>query len=105
MCEIGEELGGGGHLLRGQIALSYIFFNQAEHARGLELARHCVDLAEARRDPGLLVDARAVAGLEAAFCGNFREAIAHFELGREISLPRGPDVRGGRVAGVGSRSG
>ena len=34
-------------------------------------------------------------------CGNFREAIRHFELGREISLPLESDVRGGRVAGVG----
>jgi adenylate cyclase len=34
-------------------------------------------------------------------CGNFREAIRHFELGREISLPLESDVRGGRLAGVG----
>ena len=101
MCEIGEELGGGDHLLRGRIALSYIFLFQAEHARGLELARHCVDLAQARQDPGLLFDALLAAGLLAMFCGNFREAIAHSELGREISLPSGPDVQGGRVAGVG----
>jgi tetratricopeptide (TPR) repeat protein len=101
LCEIGEELGGGEHLLRGQIALSYIFANQSEHARGLELARHCVDLAEAKRDPGLLVDARLVAGLLSMFCGNFREAISHFELGLKISLPRGQYVQGGRVAGVG----
>jgi class 3 adenylate cyclase/predicted ATPase len=101
MCEIGDELGGD-HLLRGQIALTYNFFNKAEHARGLELARHCVDLAEASRDPGLLIDARAVAGLEASFCGNFREAIAHFELVREISLPLGPGVQAGlMVASVG----
>jgi adenylate cyclase len=96
VCEIGDELGGY-HLLRGQIALTYNFFNQAEHTRGLELARHCVDLAEARRDPGLLLDARAAAGLLAMFCGNFREAIAHFELVREISLQLGPDVHAGRV--------
>ena len=101
MCKIGDELGGD-HLLRGQIALTRNFFNKAEHARGLELARHCVDLAEARRDPGLLVDARATAGILAMFCGNFREAIAHFELGREISLPLGPYVQAGLVvAGVG----
>ena len=96
MCGIGDELGGN-HLLRGQIALTRNFFNKAEHARGLELARHCVDLAEARRDPGLLVDARATAGILAMFCGNFREAIAHFELGREISLPLGPYVQAGLV--------
>ena len=101
MCEIGEELGGGDHLLRGQIGLSYILVNQGEHTRGLELARHCVDLAGARRDPGLLVDARMVTGLSAMFCGNFREAISHLELGREIRLPRGQDVQGGRVAGIG----
>ncbi|MBV8773607.1 MAG: AAA family ATPase [Deltaproteobacteria bacterium] len=101
ICEISEELGSGEHLLRGQIALGYILFNQAEPARGLELARHCVELAEARRDPGLLVDVRLVAGLSAMFCGNFREAILHLELGREISLPRGREVQGGRVAGVG----
>jgi class 3 adenylate cyclase len=100
MCEIGEELGSGDHLLRGQIALSYIFFNRAEHARGLELARNCVDLAQARQDPALLFDALLGAALLAMFCGNFREAIAHFELGREISLPSGQDVQGGRVAGV-----
>ena len=86
MCEIGEELGGGDHLLRGQIQLSTLFFSQAEHARGLELARHCVDLAEARQDPGLLVDARRIAGLLAMLCGNFREAIRHFELGRESAF-------------------
>src|SRR5262249_19562667 len=78
-----------------------LFFGRAEHARGLELARHCVDLAEARRDPELLFDSRGVAGFLAMFCGNFREAITHFEFGREISLPSGSDVRGGRVAGAG----
>jgi predicted ATPase len=49
----------------------------------------------------LLFDALQAAGLLAMFSGNFREAIAHFELGREISLPSGPDVQRGRVAGVG----
>src|SRR5262249_37622881 len=54
-----------------------------------------------RQDPGLLFDALLAAGLSAMFCGNFHEAIAHIQLGRAISLPRGQDVRGGRVAGVG----
>jgi predicted ATPase len=51
MCELGEQLGGGAHLLRGLIALSSISFQRAEHARGLELARRCVELAEAAPAP------------------------------------------------------
>ena len=101
MCELGEELGDGEHLLRGQIALSNIFFNRSEHARGLELARRCIELVATTRDTVLLADARLVAGLLALLCGNFREAISHVELARRESVPLGPHVQGGLMNNVG----
>src|SRR5262249_23107728 len=98
MCELGEQLGEGDHLLRAQIALSNVFLNQSEAARGLELARRCVELAES--NSVLLVDARVVAGLLAEFSGNLREAISDFELAGRASLPLGPDVQGGLMYSV-----
>ncbi len=39
MCELGETIGEGGHLLRGLIALRSLYFSPGEPARGLELSR------------------------------------------------------------------
>jgi tetratricopeptide (TPR) repeat protein len=81
MCELGESLGGGIPLLRGQIALSSILFNRGQAVQGLELAQKCVELAEAMGELELLAAARYSAGLLALSCGNLRQAASHLEEG------------------------
>jgi tetratricopeptide (TPR) repeat protein len=81
MCKLGETLGGGIPLLRGQIALSSVLFNRGEAAQGLELAQRCVELAQAMGELELLAAARYSAGLLALSCGNLRQAFSHLEDG------------------------
>jgi hypothetical protein len=76
MCELGEKLGGGEHSLRGLTTLCNILYNRGEPARGLELARRCIALAEEAADAGLLAAAHWQAGLLAHGCGKQKEAIS-----------------------------
>ncbi|MBV8360241.1 MAG: AAA family ATPase, partial [Deltaproteobacteria bacterium] len=85
LCELGEKLGGGEHSLRGLIALCSILFNRGESARGLELARRCIVLAEETAQAGLLAAAHQQAGLLAHGCGKQKEAISHMQHAREAS--------------------
>ena len=78
MCELGEEIGGD-ELLRGHTAVAGLYFGRGEPARGLAPARRCLQLAKATQDPGLLTRVNATAGLLAWSCGNFREAVYHFD--------------------------
>ena len=85
MCELGEKLGGGEHSLRGLIALCNILFNRGESARGLELARRCIALAEQTAQADLLAVAHEQAGLSANGCGKLKEAISHMQDARDAS--------------------
>jgi len=51
MCELGEKIGEADQLLRGLIALSGLCFTHGESARGLEVGRRCLELAEATQMP------------------------------------------------------
>jgi class 3 adenylate cyclase/predicted ATPase len=79
MCELGEKLGEVDQVLGGFIALSHFYFIQGESARGLELSRRCVELAEATQDAGLLADTRLMVGSLAGACGKLREAVSNFK--------------------------
>ena len=85
LCELGEKLGGGEHSLQGLIALCSILFNRGESARGLELARQCIALAEETADAGLLAAAHLQAGFMALSCGKLKEAISHMQHARDAS--------------------
>jgi predicted ATPase len=85
MCELGEKLGGGEHSLRGLIALCNILYNRGESARGLELARRCIALAEETAQVDLLAAAYEQAGLLASGCGKLKEAISHMRDARDAS--------------------
>jgi hypothetical protein len=85
LCELGEKLGGGEHSLRGLIALCNILYNRGESARGLELARRCIALAEETAQADLLAVAHSMAGTLATGCGNLKEAISHMQHSRGAS--------------------
>jgi predicted ATPase len=79
LCELGEKLGGGEHSLRGLNALCDILYNRGESARGLELARRYIALAEETAQADLLAAAHGLAGRLANGCGNLKEAISHMQ--------------------------
>jgi tetratricopeptide (TPR) repeat protein len=79
MCELSETLGESEGLLVGLIALASVYFGRSEPFRGLEAAGRSLQLAEATQSPESLARVRVMAGLLAWSCGNFREAVAHFE--------------------------
>jgi tetratricopeptide (TPR) repeat protein len=85
MCELGEKLGGGEHSLRGLIALCSLLLNRGESARGLELARRCIVLAEETANADLLAVGHQQAGLLAWACGNLKEAVSHYQHARDAS--------------------
>ncbi|MBV8356790.1 MAG: hypothetical protein JO189_02485, partial [Deltaproteobacteria bacterium] len=85
LCELGENLGGGEHSLPGLIALCNILYNRGESARGLELARRCIALAEETAHADLLAVAHEQAKLLAWACGNLKEAISHGQSARDAS--------------------
>ena len=79
MCELSEQLGEPKQLLRAKITLSNLYFVQGESARGLDLARQCLPLAEAAEDDALIADAHwSVAG-PAHTCGALAEAVAEYD--------------------------
>jgi predicted ATPase/class 3 adenylate cyclase len=79
VCELGEAIREADQLLRGLISLCSLYFLRGESARGLELARRCLGLAETAQDAGLLADAHYIAGNLSRSCGGLREAVSHFE--------------------------
>ena len=76
MRELGERLGGGQYLLRGLIPLSNMYSTRGEAARGLELARRSIDLAQASGDATSLLAGLFYAGLLAFSCGEFQESLS-----------------------------
>jgi tetratricopeptide (TPR) repeat protein len=81
MCDLGEKIGEADQMLRGLISLSHFYFAQAESARGLELSRRCLEVAETAHDAGLLAYARWTAGVLAVSCGKLREGVSYLEAG------------------------
>ena len=84
MCELGEKIGEADQLLRGLIALSFLYFTRGESARGLELSRRCLELAEKAQGAGLLADIRISRGRLAYSCGKLREAVSNYEDGMRV---------------------
>jgi tetratricopeptide (TPR) repeat protein len=66
-------------LLRGLLALAGMYFNRSEPAKGLAPMQRCLEMAEAMKNPRLLVGMYNLAGLLALSCGNLLEAVLHFE--------------------------
>jgi tetratricopeptide (TPR) repeat protein len=81
MCELGEEIGEIDQILPGLIALGYLYFQQGEPLRALELSTRCLELAETTKDTGPLADTRGNLGLTAYSCGKLREAVSNYEDG------------------------
>jgi hypothetical protein len=86
MCELGEQIGEQGELLRALLALSTLHFTRGEIARGLDVAERCTHLAESVQDTRLRADAHWRAGILAQHAGRLGEGLRHMEYAlREAS--------------------
>jgi len=79
VCELSETVGEAGQLVSGMITLCNLYYLRGESFRGLELARRCLEMAEATRDSGLLADAHLATGTLSRACGHVRQAASHLE--------------------------
>jgi class 3 adenylate cyclase len=106
MCQLGESIGEVDQLLRGLVSLCSVYFLRGESARGLELARRCLELSKPTADLGLLADVAYMAGSLAFTHGNLREALSHQEAGALHSRGIGTSfglygfIRGSSIANV-----
>jgi tetratricopeptide (TPR) repeat protein len=83
MCELGERLGQGEELVRGQIHLSNLYFTRGEALRGIEVAGRAIELIEGTKDDDLFANAHLSYAYLAGSCGRLREAVAHSEKALE----------------------
>jgi class 3 adenylate cyclase/tetratricopeptide (TPR) repeat protein len=97
MCELAEKIGDQEQLLRGRVNLCNLYFTQGEAARGLELGRKCLRLAEVTKDASLLADAHWALGSSAHTSGEFAEAVMHYEEATRLAEKAGP---GGSLWGI-----
>ncbi len=83
LCELAEKVGQGDQLVRSLINLVQFHFTKGESSdSGLELARRCLDLAQASNDPRLLTDAYWSVGMLAESCGKLSESSLNYENAR-----------------------
>jgi len=79
MYELGERIGEVDQFLRGLLALCQLYFVRGEPIRGFDLAKRCVELAEATQEAWLLAYAHNHYALLACSSGKLRDSISHLE--------------------------
>ncbi len=76
---LGERVGDAAQLFRVLWGSWRYHFIRAEHARALQLAERCLDLAEKEQDVALLLEARFALGGSSLWSGDYVSAEAHLE--------------------------
>ena len=85
VCEIAEELGEKGQLLRGLVYLSSLYWARTEPRVGLVVIGRCLELREFASDPALLADVYWMAAVLSEGCGKLREAVGHYQSAAEAA--------------------